>query len=241
MSEKLRSVNTKFWDDPFIEDLSPSEKLLFLYLLTNPLANLLGIYEITIKRICYDTALQKETVTNALKRFGMVKKAFYCDNFIILPNWLKNQNLNKNMKIAVAREFNSLPTSLKNNILGNGSEGLSNDSEGFRKVMECLGKYEIEIEDEIEIETSNDKIDFSIFWDSYHLITGLKKTDSDSAKKYWNKLNISEQQKAIDNIKLYFDSLNDKRYCKKARTYLSDKNFNDEFIPCKPVEKLMMP
>ena len=68
MSEKLRSVNTKFWDDPFIEDLPPTEKLLFLYLLTNPLANLLGIYEITVKRISYDTGLSREAVLSGLKK-----------------------------------------------------------------------------------------------------------------------------------------------------------------------------
>jgi hypothetical protein len=58
MADKLRSVNTRFWEDPFVEELTPSEKLLFLYLLTNPLANLLGIYEITIKRISYDTGYE---------------------------------------------------------------------------------------------------------------------------------------------------------------------------------------
>ena len=32
---KLRSVSTAFWSDPFIEDLNPAQKLLFLYLITN--------------------------------------------------------------------------------------------------------------------------------------------------------------------------------------------------------------
>ena len=50
-----------------------------------------------------------------------------------------------------------------------------------------------------------------------------------AAQKYWDKLSDIERQKAIDNIKPYYDSLKDKKYCKKARTYLADKNFNDEF------------
>jgi len=192
MSEKLRSVNTRFWEDPFIEDLSPSEKLLFLYLLTNPLANLLGIYEITVKRIAYDTGLSRETVQNGLKRFEMARKAFYCDNFIILPNWLKNQNLNKNMKIAVSREFNNLPNDLKNSIIGNHSEGLPNGSEGFRMIMERLGKYEIEIEskkeDEIETESddpilSNLKLLFEVFRKSYPGSTRGLDTEFENLKK----------------------------------------------------------
>jgi hypothetical protein len=218
MSDKLRSVNTKFWDDPFIEDLSPSEKLLFLYLLTNPLANLLGIYEITIKRICYDTGLNKETVSNGLKRFGTVRKAFYSDNFIILPNWLKNQRLNKNMKVNVAKYFNQLPTGLRINILSSGSESLPNGSEGFEIIKECLDKYEEgSKKNEEGRKKKEEEIDFIIFWDSYHSITGLLKSDKEEALKYWKKLKVPEQQKAIDKIILYYDSLNDKKYCKKAR------------------------
>jgi hypothetical protein len=71
--------------------------------------------------------------------------------------------------------------------------------------------------------------DFLIFWDSYHSLTGLRKTNQQPAFKYWNKLSELEKQKALNNIKPYYDSLNDKIYCKIARTYLSDKNFNDEF------------
>ena len=171
MAEKMRSVNTKFWDDPFIENLSSSEKLLFIYLLTNPLTNLLGVYEITLKRISYDTGLNKETISKGLESFGKHKKAFYTpDNFVILPNWLKNQRLNTNMKIAVAREFDILPNNLKHSILNNGCERLGNDSEGFRMVMESLGKYEIEIESEIEKEKEieNDNIIiFNLFRQSY--------------------------------------------------------------------------
>ena len=152
MKDKRRSVNTRFWDDPFVEELTPSEKLLFLYLLTNPLTNLLGIYEITIKRIAYDTGLPKETIQKGLERFGTVRKAYFVDNFIVLPNWLKNQSLNKNMKVAVMTEFNELPKHIRSSVLGNGSEGLGNDSEGFRIIMECLEKYEREIEGQDESE-----------------------------------------------------------------------------------------
>jgi len=72
--------------------------------------------------------------------------------------------------------------------------------------------------------------DFEIFWDKYHSITKKSKSDKEPAKKHWLKLNATEKVKAFEKIKDYFDSLNDKKYCKKARTYLADKNFNDEFI-----------
>ena len=74
------------------------------------------------------------------------------------------------------------------------------------------------------------KEQFIIFWDSYHSITKLKKSDKEPALKYWMKMTNQEIDNAIKNIKPYYDSLNDKKYCKKARTYLADKNFNDEFV-----------
>lgn len=71
--------------------------------------------------------------------------------------------------------------------------------------------------------------DFNIFWNKYHDITGKLKTDKTPAKKIWDKLNNGEKEKAIANIQSFYDSVDNKRYCKKARTYLSDKNFKDEF------------
>ena len=165
MSDKMRSVNTKFWDDSFIQDLTPSEKLLFLYLLTNPLTNILGIYEISIRRITFDTGLNKETISKAFERFGKVQKVYYIDEFIILPNFLKNQKLNSNMKIGVSKIFNELPNQLKTKLLDNDNESVSNDSKGFEMVLNSLLKYEIEIESEKESEIEDKKVTIPDFDD----------------------------------------------------------------------------
>ena len=153
MKPKLRSVNTRFWDDSFVLELNPSEKLLFLYLLTNPLTTLLGIYEISEKRISFDTGLNKDTIRKAFKSFAKDKKVFFTDdNYIILPNFLKNQSLNSNMKKGVLNEFNLLPNELKDNILGNGSQSVSND---YQTVLNGIVKYEREVKREGEIESED--------------------------------------------------------------------------------------
>jgi len=158
MSDKMRSVNTRFWDDSFIQDINPTEKLLFLYLLTNPLTNILGIYEISLRRISFDTGLNKEIIQKGLERFERVRKVYYIDEFIILPNFLKNQKLNSNMKVGVSKIFNELPNELKHNVLDNEKENVSNDSKGFEMVLNSLLKYEIEIESEKESEIEDKKI-----------------------------------------------------------------------------------
>jgi hypothetical protein len=101
MSEQSRMLKCKFWDDKFIEMLDPSEKLLYLYLLTNPLTNLAGVYEISIRRIAYDTGFEKDTVQKMLDRFEQAKKVFYFNeySFIVIPNFPKHQVLS-NPKIC---------------------------------------------------------------------------------------------------------------------------------------------
>lgn len=160
---KLRSVNTKFWDDSFITELNPTEKLLFLYLITNSLTNLIGIYEISLRKICFDTGINNDIVSKGLERFEKVKKVFYSENYIILPNWLKNQNLNSNMKVAVIREFEQLPMYLKSTILANDLESLPNDFESIRKALETiqdLNRIKVEVEYKNEL---NWKSNFEVY------------------------------------------------------------------------------
>ena len=95
---KLRSINTAFWSDTWIEDLGPNDKLLFLYLVTNDKTNMLGIYESSIKKIAFETGLDIETVNNGLKAFETVNKVKYINNYIILVNYMKHQKYNTNMK-----------------------------------------------------------------------------------------------------------------------------------------------
>lgn len=156
MANKLRSVNTKFWDDSFTSELTPTEKLLFLYLITNPLTKLVGIYEISLKRICFDTGMNLKTVQDGLKRFETVRKAFFMDNYIILPNWLKHQNLNSNMKKAVIKEFDSLPNWLKDRIISNDSETVPNDYETILNHLQTVRKEEVEDEREEEYKKEGD-------------------------------------------------------------------------------------
>lgn len=228
---QLRSVNTKFWEDPWVENLSVTNKLLFLYLITNSYANLAGIYEITIKRICFETGIDKQTVSNGLERFANDKKAYFVnENYIVLPNWLKNQNLNPNMKKGVIKIIFGLPNDVKISILGKDYQSIQNS---YQSVLNTLLKYEVEVlEEEEEIEEEVIENVFNIFWDSFHSITNQPKTDLKPSKGYWDKLSNEDKQKAIDNIQPYYDNIKDYgkgKMPKKARTYLSDKNFNDEF------------
>ncbi|MBA7590758.1 hypothetical protein ES708_32895 [subsurface metagenome] len=88
---KKRYVDTKFWDDNYIIEKDPIEKLLFLYLLTNTLTNIIGIYEISTNRIAFDTGIDREMVDKILKRFEEDDKIKYENGWVAIKNFTKHQ------------------------------------------------------------------------------------------------------------------------------------------------------
>lgn len=75
-------------------------------------------------------------------------------------------------------------------------------------------------------------ITFDMFWDKYHFLTKLNKTDRDAAEGYWRKLKTKEKILAYSDeiLKIYIAAIKQgNSYFFKARTYLRDKHFNDEY------------
>ncbi len=72
---------------------------MYLYLLTNPLTNIAGVYEITVDRICFDTGYNRDTIEKVLKRFEESGKVYRYKGHIILPSWPRHQKWQKRSKI----------------------------------------------------------------------------------------------------------------------------------------------
>lgn len=116
---KQRYINTRFWDDSYISNLDPSEKLVFLYLLTNPATSICGVYEIPLKRIASDTGFDKEMVVKILDRFGRDKKILYRDGWVIVVNFQKHQNVGSDqIKKGIAAEMADIPQHIKEELEG---------------------------------------------------------------------------------------------------------------------------
>jgi hypothetical protein len=150
---KLRSVNTSIWVDDFIVELDPTEKLLFMYLLINPFTRLSGCYKLTIRQMAFDTGIDSSMVLEILNRFETQKKVIYRDGWIFLPNFLKNQNLNENMRKNVASELNDAPEWAKSILatIIESSETLRNAFKGF-ETLRNASKREVEEKVEVKVE-----------------------------------------------------------------------------------------
>ncbi len=83
---KRRYIFDSFWVNEWVESLTPLERLLFLYLLTNPLTNKDWIYEVSIKRMCFDTWLHFNMIEKMLDKFKNDWKIKYIDWFIHIIN-----------------------------------------------------------------------------------------------------------------------------------------------------------
>lgn len=147
---KMRSVNTHFWNDNYVIDLDPIEKLLFLYLLTNPNTNMLGIYELHIRKIAFDTGIDKDMVLKIFERFQEAEKASYLDGYVCLFNFTKHQSYNSNMKISAVNSFKELPLSIQESDF---VEPLIKGLEPLPEGLEPFAKKEKEKEKELEKET----------------------------------------------------------------------------------------
>jgi len=136
MSFVRRSINTAIWSDEWFESLEASDKLLWIYLLTNPRTNMIGIYELpSDKKLSFETGLSFEMIRKAFERFETDKKAYRFDRFIILINWVKNQSYNANMKKSAINDIELLSADIHKFLKSidfnpsKGFETISNDSE----------------------------------------------------------------------------------------------------------------
>ena len=109
---KNRYVNTEFWVDSYIARLGTSEKLAFLYLLTTPLANISGVYQMPMRNAVFDTGLEKEDFTAALNRFEADGKIVRHGDWIGIVNFAKHQKPNPNVRIGIAKELGKAPREL---------------------------------------------------------------------------------------------------------------------------------
>lgn len=88
---KSRPINETIWLDSKFRQLQNVEKFLFLYVLTNSHVEQVGIYELTIDTMIYETGLTEELVNKSLETLKEREFIFYDNNTceIAIKNYLK--------------------------------------------------------------------------------------------------------------------------------------------------------
>lgn len=116
---KQRLVNTRFWSDTYISNLDPTEKLLFLYFITNEKTNIAGIYEIPLKFVAMETGIDKEMIEKITKRFETDEKIYYIDGWVFVRNFQKHQSTSSSkVKTGIMVEMERVPAEVSKKIKG---------------------------------------------------------------------------------------------------------------------------
>src|SRR5262249_39746853 len=103
-------VNTNFWVDDYILDLRADEKLLFLYILTNPQTDLCGAYKIASQKIVFETSLSRRRVLEILEKFRLAGKVCYREGWMIVRNFQRHQSsTSQTVQAGIARSLQACP------------------------------------------------------------------------------------------------------------------------------------
>lgn len=88
---KYRTTQMGYWNDPYIERLSKDGKLLYIYMITSPHTNNLGVLEVTLKRISFETDIDVDTVDRLLAQMESDGKVVRDREIIWVVNFIKHQ------------------------------------------------------------------------------------------------------------------------------------------------------
>jgi len=115
---KTRMISTDFWSDTWVDSLDPIEKLIYIYCFSNDKSSWCWATEIPIKKIAYETGLDRDMVRKILNRFSNEWRIIYYWWYLILKNFLKHhfnwmdspEKRSKNNQLkAIINEMKILP------------------------------------------------------------------------------------------------------------------------------------
>lgn len=99
---RFRQIQTDFWSDSFITELTMEEKLFYSYLLTNSYTTQCGIYTFIIKFAEVEVGLDKEAIRKLINKFTECGKINYNEETkeIMIINWVKHNFVNNKPVIS---------------------------------------------------------------------------------------------------------------------------------------------
>ena len=211
-------VNTRFWNDNYISELDPTEKLLFLYFLTNPWTNICGIYELPLKNVVVDTGIEAERVRNIVQRFALDDKILYEDGWVVIKNFIKHQKQGSPMVLkGIKAELEQIPERLR----------------AYTYPMDTLSHPNPNLNSNSNLNPKADAL-FDQLWKEYP-----KKVGKETARIAFKKLKPNEELTAkISAAIVRFKKTdqwkdNEGRYIPHFSTFLNQQRFEDEVFESK--------
>ena len=109
-TRKFRQIHTKMWKDGWFVELAPSDKLLFVYLITNDSAAIAGIYELARRVIEFETGLSAEQIVGSFEIFSEAGRAFY-DGRVVFVRHLRRYHETRSDRVQkrIRADYEAVP------------------------------------------------------------------------------------------------------------------------------------
>ena len=99
----LRSIDQRYWTDPYVESLSATEKLVCIHLFSSAHTNLVGVFQASRRMIAFQTACPGPDVDAALERFQRDDKAVIDGGEVWLASYIRHQCTSSPEMVAAMR------------------------------------------------------------------------------------------------------------------------------------------
>jgi len=87
---KTRIIQTRFWDDEFVTESDIYTQHLYIYLLTSQYVNICGIFQLSPRKVQFETKLTDKQYQVASDNLSINKEAFFFKGWVFLVNAEKN-------------------------------------------------------------------------------------------------------------------------------------------------------
>lgn len=107
---KARIIHTKIWQDSFVAELNPTEKLVFIYLITNERINIVHCYECPERVIAFETGVGRDVVASTKAKLQEAGKIRCYKDWVQLLNGDRYQQFTgEKNELAKQREIKLMP------------------------------------------------------------------------------------------------------------------------------------
>ncbi|MFA4995718.1 MAG: hypothetical protein WC536_01090 [Patescibacteria group bacterium] len=87
---KARQIQARVWDDDFVQNATWQSRYVFIYLMTCLPMNMTGVFQLTDKKIIFETGLSDGDFEIAKEELSQNKKVLFCRGWVFVVNAFKN-------------------------------------------------------------------------------------------------------------------------------------------------------
>lgn len=127
---KQRIIRDEIWRDSWFYNLTPEQKVVWVYLLTNPDANVAGLYKLNTTVASTEVGLSKEALEGALSTFEGDKKIARYHDWLFLINFYKHQSKSPKITAGIKRILSEVPIDVIQYVYG-----IDRVPEGYRTLL----------------------------------------------------------------------------------------------------------